>query len=63
MIWIVRALEVAGPSRSIDLGGLTSMADAIWQTSPLGLIAALCLLVAAVALVPYREPLTAHPGI
>jgi hypothetical protein len=63
MIWIVRALEVAGPSRAIDLGGLTSMADAIWQTSPLGLIAALCLLVAAVALVPYREPLTARPGI
>ena len=61
-LWVARALEVAGPAQLHDLGGFTGVLDAIWQTSPLTVAAALLLLCAALALVPRREPLGARPG-
>lgn len=62
VLWVARALEVAGPARLHDLGGFSAVLDAVWQTSPLTVTAALLLLCVAVALVPRREPLGAHSG-
>jgi hypothetical protein len=63
VLWIARALEVAGPTPLHDLGGFTAVLDAIWQTSPSTVTIALLLLCAAVALIPSREPLGARSGI
>ena len=62
VLWVARALEVAGPARLHDLGGFSAVLDAVWQTSPLTVTFALLLLGAAVALVPRREPLGARSG-
>jgi hypothetical protein len=63
VLWIWRALEVAGPAQLRDLGGFTGVLDAIWQTSPLTVTVAILLLCAAMALIPHREPLGARSGI
>lgn len=63
ILWIVRALEVAGEVRLHDLGGLTTVVDAVWQTSPLTLALALLLLAVALFLTPYREQFAARPSL
>ena len=62
ILWVARALEVAGPTQLRDLGGFTGVLDAIWTTSPLTVTFALLLLCATMAFVPRREPLGAHSG-
>ncbi len=63
VLWLARAVAATGEPHVGNLGGLTDVLNAAWQTSPLTLGLALLLLAAAVFLTPYREPFGARPSI
>ncbi len=55
VIWTLRAYELANPANLDGLPPLTTLLDAIWQTTPLTLTAAALLLIVAVVAAPLRD--------
>ncbi len=56
VLWLLRAIDVLDGPHLRELAGLSGLMDAVWQTSPFVVAAALLLLAASLAVAPSREP-------